>query len=400
MNKTVLMCVQPAIRYYSWQIEVMLHNFIDLQVDKHFEIHLLFAYNVNEKEHKANLDRIFLLDDHFSKYYPDAVKFYYYNDTREYPISYISSIRPNALKQHFKEFPELSERVIFYHDCDIVFTKFPDFLLKYNNLGKDWYVSDTISYIGHNYILSKGENVLNQMTEIVGIDKELVKSKEHQSGGAQYILNGVDYEFWDKVEKDAEKLYKDITALNNQLKAANPTYHEVQIWCADMWAVLWNAWLKGYDTHIVEELSFCWATEPIKRWDDVYIFHNAGVTADLSKELFYKAEYRVHLPYGIKDTFNKEKASYKYFEQLEKVSQKTCLAKMSKIKEILLAYATMVNPTEEQKEIAEERLETCMGCDKWVDAVVSYCSECGCATKGKIFTPRGVAACPLAKWKN
>jgi hypothetical protein len=106
MNKTILMCVQPAIRYYSWQIEVMLHNFIDLEIDKHFEIHLLFAYNVNEAEHKANLDRIFLLDDHFSKYYPEAVKFFYYNDTREYPISYISSIRPNALKQHYKEFPD------------------------------------------------------------------------------------------------------------------------------------------------------------------------------------------------------------------------------------------------------------------------------------------------------
>ena len=33
---------------------------------------------------------------------------------------------------------------------------------------------------------------------------------------------------------------------------------------------------------------------------------------------------------------------------------------MNKIKEILLAYATKINPTEEQKEVAEKRLEICM----------------------------------------
>jgi len=66
---------------------------------------------------------------------------------------------------------------------------------------------------------------------------------------------------------------------------------------------------------------------------------------------------------------------------------------MNKIKEIILAYATMVNPTEEQKKMAEIRLETC-------NAVgIEYCGKCGCATKGKIFSPKGIQACPLSKWK-
>jgi hypothetical protein len=69
------------------------------------------------------------------------------------------------------------------------------------------------------------------------------------------------------------------------------------------------------------------------------------------------------------------------------------------IKEIIKSYAIMVNPTEEQKSIAEIRLKTCMECDKWVDAPISYCSECGCATKGKVFSPKGMQACPLNKWE-
>ena len=38
---------------------------------------------------------------------------------------------------------------------------------------------------------------------------------------------------------------------------------------------------------------------------------------------------------------------------------------MNKVKEIVIAWATSMNPTEEQREIAEKRLETCMGCEFW-----------------------------------
>ena len=38
---------------------------------------------------------------------------------------------------------------------------------------------------------------------------------------------------------------------------------------------------------------------------------------------------------------------------------------IEKIKEIVNSYARMINPTEEQKEVAEIRLQTCMGCEFW-----------------------------------
>ena len=72
---------------------------------------------------------------------------------------------------------------------------------------------------------------------------------------------------------------------------------------------------------------------------------------------------------------------------------------MNKIKEIILSYATKLNPTEEQKEIAGKRLEICMGCEFWVHSPIrDYCSVCGCNTSGKVFSPKGSSACPKNLW--
>jgi hypothetical protein len=54
-----------------------------------------------------------------------------------------------------------------------------------------------------------------------------------------------------------------------------------------MWAVLWNAWLRGNETKVTPELDFCWATDTINRWEETSIFHNAGATPD-RKDIFFK----------------------------------------------------------------------------------------------------------------
>jgi hypothetical protein len=72
---------------------------------------------------------------------------------------------------------------------------------------------------------------------------------------------------------------------------------------------------------------------------------------------------------------------------------------MNKIKEIIISYATALNPTDEQKEVAEKRLEICMGCEFWVQSTIrDYCNPCGCTTSAKVFSPVGVEACPEKKW--
>jgi len=317
-----LICVQPCIQYYAWQVEVMLTNFEQLKLHNDFKIVCLFAYNKNESDWRDKVGVIKKVEFRFS----DVAKFYYYQDTRVYPVSYISSIRPNILKQYFKDYPEAGQNPVFYHDCDIIFTKFPFFF--YNLLDNDmnWYVSDTKSYIGHDYIVSKGNDVLDKMCQIVGIHPHFVKSKQEESGGAQYLMKGVDWQFFEKMEKDCERLYSEINALNNKKKQLDTNHHELQIWCADMWALLWGAWVRGYNTKIIEELDFCWATDNLEKYNQKYIFHNAGITDGLSKKFFYKAQFRNVLPYEeLGEEYIKEGASYIYFELIKSIGKKSCL---------------------------------------------------------------------------
>ena len=72
---------------------------------------------------------------------------------------------------------------------------------------------------------------------------------------------------------------------------------------------------------------------------------------------------------------------------------------MNKLKEIIMSYAISFNPTQEQKEIAEKRLEICAGCEVWVQSALrDYCDKCGCTTSAKVFSPVGAEACPMRKW--
>jgi hypothetical protein len=314
-------CVQPCIPYYAWQIEVMLHNFQKLGLHV-YDIRCLFAYNKTESDWEEKVATIKKVEQKYKL----VAKFYYYEDTRTFPLTYISSIRPNILKQHFKEYPELNSRAIFYHDCDIVFTKHPDFIKEYLQDDNNWYVSDTISYIGHDYIVSKGEEVLDKMCDIVGINKKLVKEKQNESGGAQYILKGVDWQFFEKMEKDCENLFREITFYNKFRKQKEPSYHELQIWCADMWAILWGGWMRGYNTKIIPEMDFCWATDDVSKWYARYIFHNAGVVEGQKDSLFYKGQFTNKLPYNDNlEKYSQTKASWKYVEIIKEVKENTCL---------------------------------------------------------------------------
>lgn len=319
-ESVTLICVQPAIKYYAWQIEVMLTNFELLGIHKEHSIHCLFAYNKNEADWKEKVELITRLQFRFS----EVASFYFYQDTRQYPVSYISSIRPNILKQHFQKFPELSTRSVFYHDCDIIFSKYPDFLSTMS-IGNEWYVSDTISYIGHEYIVSKGHDVLDLMCQIVGCHPYLIRDRQQQSGGAQYFMKGADHQFFHKMEKDCERMFADVTALNNRKKALNPQYHELQIWCSDMWCLSWNAWMRGYETIVSPALEFCWATDPVEKFDQCYIFHNAGITSPNNGH-FYKGKHTNSLPYSDDASeIDPKFASSKYFELIKLTGEKTCL---------------------------------------------------------------------------
>lgn len=284
----------------------MINNFVNNGVDPG-DIHIVCAYKQTIPEKWKTL----------VAYYP-KVKFFFYKDERFKP-TYISSIRPHVLHQHWLRNPELETEKVFYHDCDIVFTKPVDFteLLEDDNC----YVSDTVSYVGAKYIRSKGEHYLDLMTRLVNINKDLVISQEKESGGAQYLLKNIPAKFWEKVYFDSENLWR---MVNHEIKKDKPD-HPIQIWCADMWAVLWNIWLFDKMVKVTDKMSFAWATSKIEDWDKHPIYHNAGVTGP-DQKLFYKGQYQTRLPYDIKlEDFTDKQCAYKYAEEILKTKEVTCL---------------------------------------------------------------------------
>ena len=309
----IYLSAQPAIDYYSWQVEVYLINFLSLGIDGK-DIHV-----VNSLDN----DIIPLNWQKLKSSFP-SVNFYFYKDTRV-DKRYVPSIQAHVLEKHFKANPYLEKESVFFHDSDFIFSKKFDF----EPYLKDdiWYFSNTISYIGASYIKSKSPILLDIMCDIVGIDKEIVENNQNNSGGAQKLLKNVTSEYWKEVEYNSNKLYS-IPNLGKYKKLTDP--NPLQIWCASMWSELWTGWKYGNEIKVVKEFDFCWATDNIDKWSTVSFFHNAGVV-DSSSGLFYKGDYITKLPYNTELELDDTKCSYLYYELIKKVAKKETCSKLFKV---------------------------------------------------------------------
>ncbi len=314
-DKTVqFVCAQPATLYYAWQVEVMINNFLSMGVNP-TSINIVCALDETET---IPTEWFKLL----MRYNP--VKFFFYLDTRT-SKNYVSSIRPNILKQHWLRNPSLRDDIIFYHDCDIAFTRpvsewLTTDLLKDNN----WYGSNCNSYLSSDYIESKGQDILNAMCNISGIPKNIIQENNENNIGAQYIMKDVSPFFWLSVEEQCEKLYTDITQINNVKKQDDSDYMELQIWCADMWAILFTAWNLGKNTIVHGNLGFSWSTDTENDWYRYNIYHNAGVTSG-NQGYFFKGAYMNRLPYNEPDVYIQDSANKKYWDLIQQTGKNSCL---------------------------------------------------------------------------
>lgn len=69
---------------------------------------------------------------------------------------------------------------------------------------------------------------------------------------------------------------------------------------------------------------------------------------------------------------------------------------------ILIARSWIIaaNPSQQDKEIAEERLKICNSCEFLKgDGLIPHCGVCHCPIKGLIFCPEK-SICKKNKWKN
>lgn len=305
-------CAQPATLYYAWQVELMINNFMEMGVNpNHIDV-VCWKQNGVIPEEWSKL----------ANNYP--ARFFFYDDTR-ITRHYISSIRPNILKQHWLKYPELEKESIFYHDSDIIFTKpYREWITDEMINDKTWYGSDTRWYIAHSYIKSKGQDVIDTMCSIMHMDEETIERNELNSIGAQYLMKGLTFDFWNRVESDSEILFKDITALNTQKIKDDPTHHPLQIWCSDMWAVLWGGWRLGWETKVSDSMQFSWATSNLEDYHKYNIMHNAGVVSG-NDGLFYKAQYMNELPFNKNLTIKENTASWFYYNEIRKLETKSVL---------------------------------------------------------------------------
>lgn len=295
--------VQPDIPYFHWQVKVMLVNFQQNNIDLD-RCHVIFLHNNSTPSQEV----IQLMNQ-----FPQARFFFYLDDRKD--RFYIPSIKPYGMYKHFSKFNIVEQ--FLYHDCDIIFRE----KINENLFDKSiCYMSDTISYIGYEYCLSKGEQQLQDMANIVKIPLQTIKDNQNSSGGAQYVMSNITSDYWLKVYQDSNSLYQflDIKSKTQQPQQGD---YLIQKWCAEMWATLWNLWFFDHKTLVVDELNFCFATTPIAEYFNTKILHNAGVNESDKHKMFFKGEFINKSPFTIDLSYvDHSYCSYQYKVAVEQVA--------------------------------------------------------------------------------
>ena len=324
---------QPDDTYYTWQVHMWLESLKKIgQVDKA----IVLIYTPKSRKFNDRWQKVMDL-------YPEA-EFNFYKDEKgdlsDVLRIYIPILRPYVLWKYFKENPEMSSKAVFYCDSDILFMD--DFKLDGFLEDDVCYLSNTNSYISSEYFDSKikdvlpekleeykTRDVLAELTSIIGISREIAEAHSKHSGGAQYLLKNVDSTFWSKVMNDC-------ILIRTYLQKVNREFFEneskgFQSWCADMWAVLWNLWLREQETKVVPELNFAWASDPITKLKITPILHNAGIVSKtMGHPCFYKGAYHTggdplqdpHLDVVLNNETSKNYCTWYYANQLKELSNK------------------------------------------------------------------------------
>lgn len=224
-------------------------------------------------------------------------------------MDYVAAVRPYLLSKYLKENPAAERETYFYIDSDIIFRQWPQ--LPGENSGMV-IGSDCGHYIDLAYIeqCKRGPEIAAQMAEICGTTREQMIGVP--GIGAHIILTNPTAEFWARAYQDSLSIYAYLEGLGETTN--------IQKWTAEMWAQLFGWRREGKTLMISKQLDFCLPTDPIERYDEVNILHNAGVLVTQSDQLFFKGQYIDKSPIGRNfDWVRRDKASYRYVEALEKV---------------------------------------------------------------------------------
>jgi len=294
MKRLTVITVQPLDLLFNWTLRVQLTNFRKYGLTENYRAIIWVSKDKIKDGKPIEWEK---LEEDFPE-----VEFIYYWDHENFlriiqNFGYIPLLRPYCLRKYFREHPELSKDAIFYIDADVVLTK----PLEINYLIDDDinYMSQAGSYTNADYFDSKIKDVLPEKIESykqldvldktarhVGISREICVANNENTGAAQYLLKNLNEQYWSEV-MDACMLINVFLRGINQ-KYFSSTNKGFQAWCADIWAVVWTLWKRGDKTLCPKELDFAWATDPISKWNEVSIYHDAGAVKN--SKLFNKRD--------------------------------------------------------------------------------------------------------------
>lgn len=348
MKDLVFLSAQPHDPYFVWQIEVQIVNFRKFGLSDKMQVVVWYPDTEVQKakgqpEEHLNIAQWNILINK----YPE-VKFFFYKDSILDIGLYIPILRPRILAMHFDAYPELYDKWIFYHDSDIIFNYLPDFqkltyiplesyhtdengnmTMEINRNPKviNWQ-SDTSGYLDYNYLRSKEiegkipeDEAVKELCDIGGISVQIMKDYVGKTGGAQYLLKGIDSAFWKDVERMCMEIrWKFYHGVEGSVNRKYFTSEDAgfQSWCADMWAVNMALWKRGYVTDVTKELDFSWATDSAQTYKEKPIFHNAGALPN-DHRLFFKGHWLANSPIGKKHAVSPDTASYFYVQAINDV---------------------------------------------------------------------------------
>lgn len=325
----------PDDTYFTWQVHLWLDNLKRMDKSKDAIVLLFIPITRNKNPKWEQLIKLF----------PETTFKFYRDDkdeiSRALIPAYISVLRPWLMTKWFRENSEFKNHAIFYCDSDILFTeKFNIDAFVNDDVN---YLSDTNSYISITYFDRKVNDVIPEKKEqyrdldvfsmlgsLIGVTREQGEKFKDHSGGAQYLMKNLDAKFWEKVMKDCmiirtylQRINKDFFINENR---------GFQSWCADMWAILWNLWIREQETKVIPEMGFSWSTDLITKLEDYPIMHNAGIISSYMGKVpyFYKGKYHQgsdptidpHLDIVLNHEVTKTKCNWYYANALKKLKEK------------------------------------------------------------------------------
>jgi hypothetical protein len=186
----------PHDPYFTWQQEVLIVNMRKFGISDRIQIIVWYP--------KGSTHLLKWRD--LQTKYPE-VKVYLYPDQGVQLGLYVSQLRPHVLARHFDNNAEFfKDKVVFYHDSDIIFNYLPDF----QTLCTDdvVYQSDTHFYLDYTYLRNKEKQgnlpeheAVDLLAKIGRVSRETIQHYDGNTGGAQTLLKNVDGDFWRDVER-------------------------------------------------------------------------------------------------------------------------------------------------------------------------------------------------------